>query len=502
MTASPDDGQPVAAARRIGTRRSLLTRPDARTDATPLPATVRSIVSVFGIAVQGLVRFGYSLLVGRTLPAGFLSATNSAISTGMLATLLWPTSLGQAAAKFVARESGDVDTRIALTRYLARWSLATATGLGCVSAALTYWWLAPGEAVTAVFVGLLTVGWSGYTFTRSMQYASQRVLRATVWDAVSFVLAVGGLVAVLAYDVRTLLLLPITIGYLAYTVAGWPRTSSARLSPALRREITSFVSWGVVSSVATSGFLQLTMVLAQQTGGTRQADGYAAALTLATPASMLGTVLSLLLLPSLSEAVGRGDFAALRTRTDLAHRALVTLTGAVFGALVLGARLLVALFWPDLASAVGILEVLLAASCLLTMSTVVTESLLSYDDRGARTVATIRSSGFVVGLATCFVLIPRLGVAGIAIGYLVGMAVIVAVPVLLVWRRDRHAWSGYTTRVAAGAAVVLALLFWRGMAGTGWLDAACVVVFLAAWAGLHQREVRSLLVSLQPGKSP
>ena len=46
---------------------------------TPLPVAKRGVVSTLGIAVQGLVRFCYSLLIGRTLPTDYLSATNSAI---------------------------------------------------------------------------------------------------------------------------------------------------------------------------------------------------------------------------------------------------------------------------------------------------------------------------------------------------------------------------------------------------------------------------------------
>ncbi|WP_019816447.1 hypothetical protein, partial [Saccharomonospora saliphila] len=448
MTVPGSGTDGTGAPARIGHRRSLLTRSDPRTDAEPLPPARRGLVSAVGIAVQGSVRFVYSLLVGRTLPAGFLSATNSAISTAMLATMLWPTSLGAAAAKFVARESGDVAVRVALTRHLARLSLLTSAGLGVAGGVLTYAVLAPGELTTAVFVALLTVGLSSYTFVRGVQYATGRVLRATVWDALSFVVAVGGLVLVLVFELRAWLLLPLTAGYAVYSVAGWPRTGGGPVGAELRTEINRFVAWGVLGSLATGGFLQLTMVLAHQTGDVEGADAYAAALTLATPASLLGSVLSLLLLPALSAAVGRGDYAAVRGHTDLAHRALITVVGGVFGVLVVGARLLVAVLWPNLASAVPVLETLLAATFLYTTSIVVTESIRSYDEHGARVMALIRVTGFVVGLGVAVALIPALSVLGIAVGYLAGMAITGLVPVVVVWRRDRHRWAGLAARVA------------------------------------------------------
>ncbi|WP_007023983.1 hypothetical protein [Saccharomonospora iraqiensis] len=491
----PDSGTDgTGTPERIGHRRSLLTRPDPRTDADALPAARRGLISGLGIAVQGAVRFVYSLLVGRTLPTGFLSATNSAISTAMFATMLWPVSLGAAAAKFVARESGDLTVRTALTRHLARLSLLTSAALGVGAGTVTYVLLAPGELTTAVFVALLTVGLSAYNFVRGVQYATGRILRATVWDGLSFVVAVGGLVLVLVFDLRAWLLLPLTAGYAVYSVAGWPRTGGGPVGPELRSEINRFVAWGVLGSLATGGFLQLTMVLAHQTGDATGADAYAAALTLATPASMLGSVLSLLLLPALSAAVGRGDLTAVRGHTDLAHRALIIIVGGVFGALVVGARLVIALVWPDLSSAVPVLEILLAATFLYTASIVVTESIRSYDERGARVMALTRTAGFVVGLTVALALVPALSVLGIALGYLTGMTITGLVPVVLVWRRDGHRWAGLATRVSTGAVLAGAMLTVRATEpGPGWLDVALTALFAVAWLGLHHRDTRTVI---------
>ncbi|RCW38505.1 O-antigen/teichoic acid export membrane protein [Halopolyspora algeriensis] len=474
----------------IGHRRSLLTRADARTDAVSLPAAHRGLVSATGIAVQGLVRFVYSLLVGRMLPAGFLAATNSAISTALLATMLWPASLGAAASKFVAREAGDVELRVALTHYLARLSLFTSAALGAGAGLLTYFVLAPGQLTTAFFVALLTIGWSGYTFVRGAQYATGRVLRATVWDGLSFVVAVGGLVLVLVLDLRAWLLAPLTAGYLLYTIAGWPRAARGPIGSELRAEINRFVAWGVLGSLATGGFLQLTMVLADQTGDVVSADAYAAALTLATPASMLGSVLSLLLLPALSGAVGRGDFDAVRRHTDVVYRGLITTAGGVFGVLVVGSRLIVELIWPRLSAAVPVLEVLLVATFLLTVSNVTSEAIRSYSEHGARVVALIRGTGFVVGLGVAVALIPGMSVLGIAFGYLVGMGITCCLPVVLVWRRDRHRWGTLMLRVFGGVVMAGVLVGLSSATDvSGWLDVAMIAVFALGWALLHRGDL-------------
>lgn len=502
--ARTDEDGSESAVRLIGQCRSLFTRPEARTDAVPLPVGRRGLASTIGIAVQGLVRFVYSLLIGRTLPTGFLAATNSAISTALLATLLWPTSLGAAAAKFVAREAGDVELREALTRYIARLSLVTSAALGACVGLLTYFVLMPGQLVTAALVSLLTIAWSGYTFVRSVQYATGRVLRATVWDVVAFLVAVGGLVLVLVFDMRDLLLLPLTAGYLLYTAAGWPRAARGYVSRRRRAEINRFVAWGVLGSLATGGFLQLTMVLAYQTSDVASADAYAAALTLATPASMLGSVLSLLLLPVLSGAVGRSDLAALRRHTDIAHRGFITTIGGVFGVLVVGSSLLVSFIWPRISGALPVLQILLVATFLLTASTVVTESMRSYSDQGARAIGLIRIAGFVVGLGVAVALIPAMSVVGVALGYLAGMGVTSVLPMLLVWRRDRHEWGPLMIRVLAGVMFAGALVGLQFMIrSSAWLDIALMAAFVAGWGLLHMRdlvEVRRRLVTSPSGK--
>ncbi|HEX5408040.1 MAG TPA: hypothetical protein VFX16_37730 [Pseudonocardiaceae bacterium] len=479
----------------VSQRQSLLARPSAWVAVQPQPVAVRGITSAAGIAIQGLVRFCYSLLIGRILPAGFLSATNSAISTAMLSTLLWPTSLGSAAGKFLARESLSVERTAVLTHYLGRLCVLTSMALGVVAAGVTLTWLQPGEVATAVFVGLLTLGWSGYTFVRAAHYATNRVARATLWDALSFLVSVVGLVVVLKLHANSLLLLPLTVGYLGYSALGWPTGKVGELDETLRREINRYVVWGVIGSLTTGGFLQLTMVLAEQTGDKTSADAYAAALTLATPASMIGSVLSLLLLPALSGAVGRGDLAAVRRQTDQANRGLIALVGCVFGMIIVGGRLVVSALWPNLESSLPILEVLLVATFLPTAATACTESINSYTEHGARTMSIIRSGGFIVGLSLASALIPMMGTMGIAVGYLSGMVITGVAPIVVVWRRDRQRWTSLMVRVVAGAVLVVVgvLLRDRWHSGASWRDLLVTVAFGACWLGLLGRDLRSIL---------
>ncbi len=489
-------------------KRSLARRVQVSEPVAPLTLTHRGSLSVAGIAVQGLVRFSYSLLIGRFLPAGFLSATNSAISSAMLTSLFWPTSIGSAAGKFIAREGQHPALRGQLASYLAQVSILTSIPLASAASVVTYFWLHPGDAITAVLVGLLVLGWAGYTFVRAVQYATDRVARASLWDFLAFLVAVLGLVAVLLLGQTEWLLAPISACYLLYTLAGWPRESPGsdatrisrhRLPQPLRHEINSYIAWGAVSSVATGGFLQLTMVLARQTGTVQAADAYAAALTLATPASMLGTVVSLMLLPALSAAVGRGDLRAAHRQTDAASRGMVALMGAIFGVLAMLSHTILAVLWPQLVSAATILEILLAATFLVTIATPAVETINSHSRNGAKIVAGIRVLGLLVGLAVTALLVPTESATGVAWGYFWGMVVTGLLPLIVVAVRYSHRWGGLLLRTTLGVALGIALLVARNvMQGPIWPGLAAAALFCIGWGLLTVPELKLLKRILRP----
>ena len=99
-----------------------------------------------------------------------------------------------------------------------------------------------------------------------------------------------------------------------------------------------FVLLAVVGTLASAGFLQLSNVLARAANSPHDAGLYAAALSLATPASLLSRSFGLVLFPSMSEAHGREDRASLRAQTDLGTRALVLVMVGVFGVIVMLSR--------------------------------------------------------------------------------------------------------------------------------------------------------------------
>ena len=460
----------------------------------------RAILSTIGVGVQGALRFISSVLVGRLAGAAVLGVVNSAISTAMFLSLLWPTSSGSAASKYVARARGAENwaEAAAVAAHLGRRTLGVAVLLAGVGIG-AWMTVGHGDLAGGLCVAALVLGYSGYSFVRGLQFGAGQVPRATSWDITSASLGLIGLLVALAAGARgPALLLPLAAGYSLYAVAGWPRGAHGRPEPALRRELDHFVMLGVAGTVASTGFLQLSMVVARGVDTPVHTGQYASALTLATPASLLAGSMSLVLFPAMAESWGRGDHETFRRQTDQSFRLLVLTMVGVFGSLILGSRLLVdVVFGPAFSEAQQLLPVLFLAVLAASLGVPAVNSITTRSKRGMVLTSGASIAGLATGAAVWSVFAPRLGVAGVAAGYLCGTLVIAGVPIVTVWRKDRHHWLALMLRLAGGIAVTLGLLWTEHRLGTSpWLDPAFALVFLLIWLGLSFRDARTLLPPL------
>ena len=460
----------------------------------------RAVLSTVGVGVQGALRFISSVLIGRLGGAAVLGVVNSAISTAMFLSLLWPTSSGSAASKYVARArgAGNYEETAAVAAHLGKRTLLVTLGLAAVGVAA---WMTVGHGTFAggLCVAALVIGYSGYSFVRGLQFGAGQVPRATSWDLTSAGLGVIGLLAALAAGARgPVLLLPLATAYGLYAVAGWPRGAHGRPEPALRRELDHFVLLGVAGTVASTGFLQLSMVVARGADTAVAAGQYASALTLATPASLLAGSLSLVLFPVMAEAWGRGDHETFRRQTDQSMRLLTLVLVAIFGALALCSRLLIdVVFGPAFSEAQQLLPILLLAVMATSLGVPSVNSITTRSHRGMVLTSSASTAGLALGAAVWAVLAPSLGVLGVAIGYAAGTFVIAGVPVITVWRRDRHHWTLLMVRLAGAVAAAVALLALEHQLGTSpWLDPAFALVFVAAWLLASAHDAKMLLPGL------
>ncbi|UVS82439.1 lipopolysaccharide biosynthesis protein [Actinokineospora sp. UTMC 2448] len=458
------------------------------------------VYSTIGLLAQGLLRFLTALLVGHiTDSEAELGVVASAIATATILALLWPTTAGSAASKFLARARGgeDLDEARAIAAHLRGRVAGAVAVLGMAS--LPAWVLIDGGTwAGAASVGLLTVAYSGYAFTRGVQFGAGQVQRATLWDIASVVVGLGLLIWLLLAGVRgPALVLPLVVAYGLYTVAGWPygRRGGQRLDRSHRREIDGFVLLGAVGTLASTGFLQFSQIAAKLAEGSAAAGVYAAALSLATPASMLAASLSLVLLPSMAEAWGRGDRAAFAAQTDQATRALAAVMVAIFGSIILASRLIVEVIWDEkLAGAKDLLPVLVLAVLATNLGVASVNALATRSQRGQRVTTAASVIGMVVGVIVWLVAAPRMGLAGVAVGYLCGTVVVAVIPVVVAWRKDNHRWGAVFGKVGVGVAVVsAAAIVQRAAALPSWLDPVFVLVFLAGWCALNWGTIAVLL---------
>jgi putative peptidoglycan lipid II flippase len=454
------------------------------------------VYSTIGLVAQGLLRFATSFLVGHIAGKSVLGVVASAIATSLTLALLWPTTTGSAASKFLARARGEQadDVVRATAAHLRMRTMQTGILLGAVS--LPIWVLIDaGSWPDAVCVAALTITYSGYSFTRGIQFGAGQVQRATMWDVTSVVVGLAGLVVLLLAGVRnTALVLPLVATYGLYTVASWPYHARGRPQRALRRELDGFVVLGAVGSLASTGFLQLSQVAAKLSAGDAEAGQYASAIALATPASLLAASLTLVLLPSMSEAVGRKDLSAFRARTDNATRGLAVTMVAIFGSIMVCSRLIVGIVWgAKFAGAERLLPVLAVAVLATNLCVASVNALNSRSQRGMLINTVCAIFGMSLGIALWVLLAPHLSLAGVAIGYLCGTVTIATVPVVLVWRRDGHHWGLLFAKVLVGVLIAAGLVVAQQLAGLPlWLDPVLALAFLVVWWALNRAEVARL----------
>ena len=266
--------------------------------------------------------------------------------------------------------------------------------------------------------------------------------------------------------------------------------------------MNGFLGLTLVNSVATGGFLQLSMVAAQH-WDPEGAGAFAAALTLATPASLASRSLSLVLLPSLATAYGRGDHDSVRRQTDISTRVLAVVSLATFGPLMLLSPTLISLFFrrDGFDEAVILLPILLTAVMVLNVVIGATNSLLTREQRHARVVMTASVVGAVAGGLWWLVAAPAGGVLAVAVGYLGGTLIVSVIPVVVAWRLDHHAWAGLVARFVGMTAVAGALVWWEESTGASLLVQLLLAVgFVVCWLGISWRDARLTVQMLRHGR--
>lgn len=461
----------------------------------------RGLVSVVGLAAQGLIRFAVLFVIGRFGGPAVLGVVATAMATAALLILVWPTTSGQAASRFVARARGrgNAGEIAAVLAHLGR-RFVQATALLAVAAVVAWWLLDGGDPTAAGPAGGLAVaayliGLAGQAYTRGVHYGCGAVTRVVTWDVATSLVGLAGVVGLLAAGRRDVwLLAPVAALLLVLTAGCWPWGAASRLGAqpgtALRRELDGFVLFGSVGTLASAGLVQLSLLAARQAGDAAGAGQYAAATALANPLTLLSGAMSLVLYPTMAEAFGRRDRGAVSSQLDRGTRGLLVVVAPLVAVIVVLSPQVVAVVWGSAYGETARLLPVVLTAVLASMVAVPSVNALTADDEvpGIRRISLVSLVGLVVAALVWVLVVPRLGVFGVALGYAAGVLAIAGYAVAHQWRAWRMRWVGPVARAAAlGGAVGVVLAVVPAAATAGRCLAAAALV--AAWVLLARRDL-------------
>ena len=277
----------------------------------------RAALSTYSTGVQGAVRLLFSVLVGRLGSKELLGQTNTSLSLAVLSSQLWSFPAAMAGNRFVAlrKTLGDEDGARVVARHIALRTALVSLVVPTTASLIGSLLLGFSPAYTAATVALAWV-YSIYVALRGVKFGSLDFRHVAVWDTVAAASTLVLTVLVLTLNLNALVLLPLIIGYGLFALSSWPQRVEGRVHGETRREIDRFILLGAVAGVASGGLLQASQLAARYFTGAAGAGDFAAALSLATPASMLSISLGTVLVPPLVSAAGRGDRVGVRRHGD------------------------------------------------------------------------------------------------------------------------------------------------------------------------------------------
>lgn len=458
----------------------------------------QGLATLLALVVNGGSRLAMGLLVGRLGGPTALGTFQAGVSGAQLASIFGPASIGTAASSFLARSVQDDATRLALELHFRRRMRQTTFVVVAFGAAA--WSLVLDESWTSTLAfALLIITLSYYALARGRLYGLGEITRAVRWNVGCSLL---GLVLVAAAVLSELpghwLLLPVAASYALFALANRSNAPAGELEPGLRREVDRFVALVVLGTLASTGFLESTMVMAKAVGSPAETGQFGAAFVLATPAAFVGSAVSLVLFPRLSHQT-QSDVSTRSEMVNTTSRALSVIVIPMFATLILLHREVVAALWgPLYAPAAELLAIMLAATMLTTLAIPSVNSLTTRSRRGVLLSALCSSLGLLAGVAVWAALVPYVGLLGIAIGFLVGTAISSILPFSLTWAGEHHQWRGHSAVLALAVTTLIALAMIQNVHETSPAsDLGMLLTFLAAYFTLARADVSRTITLLR-----
>jgi O-antigen/teichoic acid export membrane protein len=381
------------------------------------------------MAIQGLVRFIYTLIIGRVLGPEALGETVALLSAAVYLSLMLPAGLGVAASRFLPLP----ETGGSAIRQLTLWFWIASIILSVISIPLSYWLV--GDVAAALTCAVLVLTYNAYVFRRGALLGENRVLRVTIADFISSLIAITVLVAVLLGGANWGLLLPLSAGYAIFALVAQPSTKPSSVSRSQRIEFARFVAAATIGSLATGGLLPATIIFVRAFDAPLQAGLFAAALSLATPAALLSQALNQIFVP---------HFARLENAPNEARASLLKLLAAttamfflIFVLLIWLSPLILRFLYGNLyIDGAEAMRALLVVVFFISATSAPAAYLVATGWQNRYAVIWVVS--FLMGTAAMFILSPSMEMWGAIIGLAIGaISGSIAVTVQSLWVKPR-----------------------------------------------------------------
>ncbi|UPL11295.1 lipopolysaccharide biosynthesis protein [Microbacterium sufflavum] len=462
----------------------------------------KSALAIVTKVSPGLATLTTNLLVGRLGGAHLLGLTQTAISTAALTSLAYPGPAASAASRFVAASvaAGDPEKARVVASYLARrvvFAIVCLIGLVIGSS-----FLAGVDNTTVVVVSsVMTAGLSARIFVEGLHFGGGEGRRLAVGSlAVAAAGTAGSAILLLLGNRTPWVIVPVAVANVIFAVVTWPPRASGVLKRGERRAIRHFMIIAAFGTLASSGFVQLTTIVANASGGASFAGEYAAALTLTTPLAILATAISATLFPALSAMHAGSTADVVRHRVTEASSILTWLIATAVCTMIILAVPLVEFVWGSpYSNTWWILQFLLIGTLATTVAVPSVTALTSSSNKGMLISAGTSFFGALIGAITWLVLIPTAGERGVMIGCVVATVLTGLLPYVIVWRHYRMRWARSTIEVVGIVALSIGLgVLAREGLWNGFLAPVLALAVIVAWTVIRYRDVRRAWTVIGP----
>jgi len=400
--------------------------------------TILTIVALIFLGATNLV---FNILIAKEFNAATLGSLNLVISTALLFSLIIGTGFCPSATKHLAEYLGKGDSNS------AKFSFQTTFKFVLILSMLLFLFAVVLSAPISNIIGVerklflfatpLIPLYAFYELYKNSYYGVNTVkkyLRNEIISDIIFFMILG----VVVFYLRCWLILPFILLYLVFTMLS-TADFLGYLTPVkvkqkgITRSIVTFASISFIGTFASTSRMKLSIVLSGMYVSTEYVGYYAAAFSFLMTLYLIPRAMSLTLFPSFSYHYGKNDYTIITRMLNQSTRWLtimILLLGGI--AVFLSKNILQLFFGSEYANASLTLQILILSACSTIVAIPAVNSL-----SGTRYVKIPNVAG-VLGLISCLVLwpflIPKYGIIGTAVGFLISTVITSSMPLYYAWK--------------------------------------------------------------------